>query len=235
MVSRTIQTVRRSAFFSQRLTKPQDPQDLIGKDPDLFRSFDLVISVDQPRPFELALSDLRWSNGGDNDPDLPFIVTRKSGNACKFRCQYRELLVETSNISRFVSLPMELPPWTQEKRALVASTIQEQFKPEHNPDVQAYLAIGLAFLSQQESTGSWPSAEDKQKVQENVRNTGSASDTKVQKLIDSFCEQGLAGPNETKLILARLLVLDALKLLTGSGQPINNTNIEEVYRIMAKK
>jgi glutamyl-tRNA reductase len=37
-----------------------DPQTLLHADPSYFKSFDIVLSANQPRPFEVALSDLRW-------------------------------------------------------------------------------------------------------------------------------------------------------------------------------
>ena len=37
-----------------------DPERLLQTDPDYFKSFDLVLSANQPRPFEVALSGLRW-------------------------------------------------------------------------------------------------------------------------------------------------------------------------------
>jgi hypothetical protein len=48
------------------------------------------------------------------------------------------------------------------------------------------------------------------------------------------CESGLAGVHETTEILGHLVSLDAIKLLTGNGQPINNANIEEIIKIAAK-
>ena len=40
--------------------------------------------------------------------------------------------------------------------------------------------------------------------------------------------------HETIVILGRLVVLEAIKLLTGNAQPINNTNLEEVIQIVGK-
>lgn len=48
------------------------------------------------------------------------------------------------------------------------------------------------------------------------------------------CAGGLAGAHETMEVLGHLVALDAIKLLTGNGQPINNINIEEVIKIVAK-
>ncbi|GAM89557.1 hypothetical protein ANO11243_075960 [Dothideomycetidae sp. 11243] len=37
-----------------------DPERHVKEDPFFYRSFDLVLSIDQPRAFEIALSDLIW-------------------------------------------------------------------------------------------------------------------------------------------------------------------------------
>lgn len=47
------------------------------------------------------------------------------------------------------------------------------------------------------------------------------------------CQYGLAIAPETTDIMSWLVVSDAVKLLTGHGQPINNTNLDEVIRIVA--
>ena len=48
------------------------------------------------------------------------------------------------------------------------------------------------------------------------------------------CTGGLASVPETTALLAHLVTLDAIKLLTGNGIPINNTNLEEVIQVVAK-
>ncbi len=37
-----------------------DPEKLLQANPNYFKSFDIVLSANQVRPFEVALSDLRW-------------------------------------------------------------------------------------------------------------------------------------------------------------------------------
>jgi hypothetical protein len=45
---------------------------------------------------------------------------------------------------------------------------------------------------------------------------------------------GLTFANETIAVLARFVVHDAINLLTGDGQPVNNTNLDEVIKIAVK-
>jgi hypothetical protein len=47
-------------------------------------------------------------------------------------------------------------------------------------------------------------------------------------------EGGLASVPETIALLARFVVHDTINLLTGDGQPVNHTNVEEVIQIAVK-
>lgn len=49
--------------------------------------------------------------------------------------------------------------------------------------------------------------------------------------ITARCDGGFGAAHETIVILGRIVALEAVKLLSGTGKTINNINIEEVIQI----
>ncbi|KAK9447084.1 Isochorismatase-like protein [Limtongia smithiae] len=128
---------------------------------------------------------------------------------------------------------MELLPWTDEKRTLVASTIRDEFSPEQSPNFQAYFTAALAVTDFQSAKGRWPESSDLQDVLALI-NTKDAPQPQVYNFVNQFCTGGFAAAPETIAIMARIVSLDAIKLLTGMGHPINNTSLEDVVRVVVK-
>ncbi|OJJ44453.1 hypothetical protein ASPZODRAFT_168724 [Penicilliopsis zonata CBS 506.65] len=173
---------------------------------EYLQSFSLVISVNQVRSFELMLADARW-------PNLPMIITRGVANICKMRCQYGELPLSTGGTSNFVALPMNLLPWTEEKRKLVSDIADSlSLSP-------AFYKAGLAVVRFREENKRWPEESDAEVLR--------SDDAEVQKYTDQLLLGGFGSLPETISIISSLIVHDGLGMLTGE-QPVNNTNIEEV-------
>ncbi|PWN53904.1 hypothetical protein IE53DRAFT_372780 [Violaceomyces palustris] len=75
--------------------KIESPQALLASKPGYFRSFSLVISVNQPPEFDLALSDLLWSIEPPR-PQVPLLKIRSSGMVAEMTIDIKELgIVET--------------------------------------------------------------------------------------------------------------------------------------------
>jgi amyloid beta precursor protein binding protein 1 len=92
----------------------QNPAQLLKEEPEFFLSFTMILSVNSPPDFDLALSDLLWSgelcilyriftplltpvrayqtasNNESMNPDIPLIAVRNSGFVGKMRLQYRQ-------------------------------------------------------------------------------------------------------------------------------------------------
>ncbi|KAL1896076.1 hypothetical protein Sste5346_004815 [Sporothrix stenoceras] len=192
----------RKASHSEHFVK-KDALEHIAADVEYFKSFSLVLALNQPRELELALSDARWPMG-------------------------------EMQSSKFVSLPMDLLPWTYAKRLEIAAVIEQEFplELEDNKHFRAYLAAGRAFAEFQKSQGTWPTAEVADKVQAlAAKAVPEASADVVGAYINQMCNAGLGSVPETIELLARLISTDAMKLITGSGHPINNVNVEEAIII----
>lgn len=50
----------------------------------------------------------------------------------------------------------------------------------------------------------------------------------------SSLRDGLTSAHQTFAVLAQFVAHDALNLLTGDEQPVNNTNLDEVIKIAVK-
>ncbi|CAK7206065.1 hypothetical protein SEUCBS139899_008848 [Sporothrix eucalyptigena] len=209
-------------------------QDLLGKDDGaaLLRDSHFVLAANVPRPVELALGHLR----GRENPERPLIIMRGKGNACKMRCQYRELrLLPSGNVTNFVALEDELPPWTDEKRNLVASTIQELVRTTDNIDkdfdnFKAYLTAAHAFVDEHEASSAWPTAAEYERVLARLPETSRSQQQ------DRILQQlGLAASAWSIRLLARIIAVDARRLLTGDGQPHNNTELQDVIRVADRR
>lgn len=64
----------------------RDPVELHSSNPDVLVNPQVVVALDQPRDFEVTLDTLRWQNG-----DGPFVISRCSAYACKFRSAYHTI------------------------------------------------------------------------------------------------------------------------------------------------
>ncbi|CAK7233212.1 hypothetical protein SCUCBS95973_008518 [Sporothrix curviconia] len=212
-------------------------QDLLVKDDGapLLRDSSLVLAANIPRPVELALSHLR----GKENPERPLIIMRGRENACKMRCQYRELRLPSGAVAEFVALEDDLPPWTDEKRDLVASTVQDLLRPanggndNNDDDVAAYLASARYFVGDYDARGAWPTVADYDRVAARVDVPLRSS--QQEQILRQLCEGGLGASPWSIRLLARIIALDARRLLTGDGQPHNNTELQDVIRIAAER
>ncbi|KAL1896090.1 hypothetical protein Sste5346_004829 [Sporothrix stenoceras] len=207
--------------------------DLLGRDDDtaLLRDSSLVLAANVPRQVELAVSHLR----GKENPERPLIIMRGKGNACKMRCQYRELrLLPSGNVTTFVALEDELPPWTDEKRNLVASTVQELVQSADDADsFKAYLTAAHAFVDEHKASGAWPTAAEYERVIAKVPQTSRS--LQQDRILQQLCDGGLAASPWSIRLLARIIALDTRRLLTCDGQPHNNTELQDVIRIAVER
>ncbi|CAK7228810.1 hypothetical protein SEUCBS140593_007037 [Sporothrix eucalyptigena] len=141
------------------------------------------------------------------------------------RCQYRELPLNSGGSSTFVHLEMDLLPWTDAKRTLIASTIRSEFLTgDQHVQFHRYLTAGRAVVEFQRSTGAWP-------TEANAPQIKASADREAHAFVDQMCKGGLGSVPETIELIGRLISADALKILTGSGHPINNVNVEEAILI----
>ncbi|CAK7232827.1 hypothetical protein SCUCBS95973_008389 [Sporothrix curviconia] len=135
--------------------------------------------------------------------------------------------IKDGGSSKFVSLHMDLLPWTDAKRALIK---QEFPAGKQNSQFHAYLSAGRAVAEFKKSEGSWPIEADAGQVRASL--TGVSNDKALAfEFVDQICEGGFGSVPETIALMGRLISTDGLKLLTGSGHPINNANVEEVIAI----
>ena len=74
---------------------------------------------------------------------------------------------------------MELLPWNDEKRDLVASSIKTEFRPEQDSTFRAYIVAALAVIRFRESHGSWPRLEDQKAVESSAELHGDVVSSKV--------------------------------------------------------
>ncbi|CAK7227531.1 hypothetical protein SBRCBS47491_006601 [Sporothrix bragantina] len=206
-------------------------QDLLERDDGtaLLRDSNLVLAANSPRPVELALSHLR-----DKEvPERPLIIMRGKENACKMRCQYRALHLSSSQVATFVALEDELLPWTDAKRDLVAATVEELVPSDDDNNFAAYLAAARAFLGDYDKHDAWPTAENYDRVAATVPNAFRSA--QQEQFLRQLCQGGLAAPSWSIRLLARVVALDARRLLTGDAQPHNNTELQDVIRIATER
>ncbi|KAH8667004.1 hypothetical protein BX600DRAFT_540278 [Xylariales sp. PMI_506] len=217
-------------------TIQKDPIAYIGSNIEFFKSFHLVIAVNQPRGFEISLSDARWPvNAVQTDPDLPIIVSRCAGNNCKMRCQYRQLPVKGGDVSSYINLATDLPTWNDEKRRLVTTAIDSELELDSN--LKTYFDVALALLEFHQSTGAWPGVENSGQIEGAVARKQSNKPATYasqisSELVSRMCEGGFAAVPETIDVMSRLISRSAATLLTGEEQPFNHVNIDDVIRIV---
>lgn len=61
-----------------------DPIALSAAHPEHFTTSHVIVALDQPRDFEVALDTLCFQNG-----NVPFVISRCAAYACKIRSAYR--------------------------------------------------------------------------------------------------------------------------------------------------
>ncbi|RAO69144.1 uncharacterized protein BHQ10_005156 [Talaromyces amestolkiae] len=129
----------------------------------------------------------------------------------------------------------DLLPWTDAKRALVHSIVENAFHPQQDSSFRGYLIAAHAAVQFHEVNGRWPSdsvPEDKLNFQGMVPSNQQTE--LVSQYIDGFLRDGLTSAHQTFAVLAQFVAHDALNLLTGDEQPVNNTNLDEVIKIAVK-
>ncbi|CAK7228498.1 hypothetical protein SBRCBS47491_006923 [Sporothrix bragantina] len=145
----------------------KDALEHISVDVDYYKSFSLVLALNQPRELELALSDARWpKDGQDGDPDLPMMVSRSDENRCKMRCQYREL------------------PYA--KKQEIAAVIRHEFpgSQDESSRFRQFLVAGRVIADFQKVKGAWPSESDTPGVLELLADDVNSSD-----IVKTFVDQ----------------------------------------------
>ncbi|KAJ9110209.1 hypothetical protein QFC20_003061 [Naganishia adeliensis] len=92
-------------------SRQANPTQLMKDEPEFFLSFTMILSVNSPPEFDLALSDLLWSasNNESMNPDIPLITVRNSGFIGKMRLQYRQHCIVDTHAESTLTLRLDQP------------------------------------------------------------------------------------------------------------------------------
>ncbi|GHJ85507.1 hypothetical protein NliqN6_1909 [Naganishia liquefaciens] len=92
-------------------SRQANPSQLLKEEPEFFLSFTMILSVNSPPDFDLALSDLLWSASSNEsmNPDIPLIVVRNSGFIGKLRLQYRQHCIVDTHAESAFTLRLDRP------------------------------------------------------------------------------------------------------------------------------
>ena len=110
--SPTLHWTQRHSALSKLISIHQSPSALLATDPAFFTSFSLVISVNQPQSFDLALSELLWNFEPTLDThtaQISFIKVRSAGMAGEFKISVKELGIIETHPDSIIDLRLTRP------------------------------------------------------------------------------------------------------------------------------